>query len=568
MSTVEKPRQKPKPDRGPRRGLNWFSKTRKDRPAKRNALPPATVPPYRRNTIHPFFLFAAYATLAVLCLLYGASFGMNAPRLMVVFAIPIALVVVLGIWALPSGDYAPTGAVRWLFFAFFAALILWPNYLAIALPGLPWITLIRLTGVPLMLTMLVCASVSKQFRQDLGAVLAADPWVPRLLLAFVAVQAATLVFSKSPGTSLNRFLVAQLNWTAIFFAACYVFRRPGAVQAWARIFLIAGGILCAIGIVEARQGVVLWAGHIPSFLKIGDESVLKSLAGMARAFGSIAHRVQATSSTPLGPAEYLGLTMPLALHFVIAGKSPIERAACAVYIPLAVYVIVLTDSRLGIVASLLSPAFYLFFWGVRRWRTRQADVIAPAVVLSYPAFFCLFIAATFFVGRLRASVWGSGAEQASTDSRKIQWATGMPKVWHAPWGHGQGRSAEVLGYYAMDGTLTIDSYFLGLLLDYGFLGFTLYLAFFLRSAWTGGSSAFRSRSKDTELLIAMPLAVSILNFIVIKAVFSQEDNHPIAYMMAAGCLALAYRSRLETARETPAPPSGRSSKTVGKRLRA
>lgn len=566
MSTVEKPRQKSKPDRAAKRRFNWFAKMRRDTAAKKPSAPEPLISPYRRNSKRPIIHALAYIALALACVFYGVSFGMNAPRLMVMFALPIALIVVLSIWALPSGDYAPTSAIRWLFFAFFASLILWPNYLAIALPGLPWITLIRLTGVPLALTLLVCVSVSKQFREDLGAVLAADPWVVRLLLGFVAIEAATLVFSKSPGTSVNRFFVSQLNWTAIFFASVYVFRRPGSVEVWARIFLCVGAVLCVIGILEAREGAVLWAKHIPSFLKI-DESVMKYLAPNARAFGNVLHRVQATSSTALGLAEYLGLTMPIALHFVLAGRSVWERGLSIVYIPLAIWVIILTDSRLGMVASLLSPALYLLFWGVRRWQTRKADVIAPAVVLSYPAFFSLFIAATFFVGRLRASVWGGGAEQASTDSRKIQWATGMPKVWHAPWGHGQGRAGAVLGYYAADGTLTIDSYMLGLLLDFGIIGFVLYVAFFLRAAWTGGSHAFRSHSADTEILLAMPLAISLLDFIVIKAVLSQEDNHPIAYMMAAGCLALAYRSRLLNASGTPTP-ARRSGKAIGKRIRA
>jgi O-antigen ligase len=297
-------------------------------------------------------------------------------------------------------------------------------------------------------------------------------------------------------------------------------------------------------------------------LKVGDDSVGKLLAGVARAYGSLAHRAQANSSTPLGFAEFLGLSMPLAIHFVVTGRSFLERALCVAYVPLAIFAIVLTDSRLGMVASLLAPALYVFFWGVRRWRTRRADMIAPTVVLSYPAMFCLFVAATFFIGRLRAKVWGNGAQDASNESRQVQWATGMPKVWEAPWGHGQGRAGIVLGYFAADGSLTIDSYFLSLLLEFGFIGFAIYVAFFLRSAWIGGNSAFRS-NKDREIEFAIPLAISLLNFLVIKSVFSQDDNHPLAFMMAAGCLALTYRSRLE--RDALVPPSRDSRKTVGRR---
>lgn len=564
MSTVEKPPRRPKRDRDPKRSFKWPGRRREAKPAKPIEAGPL-IPPFRRNAPRPLFTLAAYVILALLCLTYGAAFAMNAPRLMVVFAIPLVVIVVLSIWALPSGEYAPVSAIRWLYFAFFASLLLWPNYLAIALPGLPWITLVRLTGVPLAAAMLICVSVSKEFRRDIKEVLDTDPWIVRALLCFVAVETVTLVFSKNIGNSANRYFVSQINWTTIFFASCYVFRRPGAVEAWVKILLTAGTILCVLGIMEGRQGVVLWAGHVPPFLKIGDESLTKILSGMARAYGTITHRVQGIYSTPLAMAECLGLTMPFALHYLITRRSIVVRLFCVVYIPAAIYVIILTDSRLGMVATLLSAVFYLLMWGMRRWQTSRTDIIAPAVILSYPAVFTAFVAATFFVGRLRNSVWGGGAQQASTDSRKIQWAMGIPKVMHAPWGHGQGRSASVLGYYAMDGTLTIDSYFLLLLLDYGILGFLFYLTFFLRSAWRGAVSGFHA-SEDPELLLMMPLAVAMLNFVVIKAVFSQEDNHSLAFMMAAAALTLAWRSQRSKARyDATAPATDRLPKPTGTR---
>ena len=54
---------------------------------------------------------------------------------------PPAVVAFLVIWALPDLNWAPTRSLEWLFLPVLIALIGWPDYLAIELPGLPWITL-------------------------------------------------------------------------------------------------------------------------------------------------------------------------------------------------------------------------------------------------------------------------------------------------------------------------------------------------------------------------------------------------------------------------------------------
>jgi hypothetical protein len=128
---------------------------------------------------------------------------------------------------------------------------------------------------------------------------------------------------------------------------------------------------------------VPWAGHIPSFLRVDDPAVQRILAGGSGAATKV-HRVTATATTPLGLAEMLGLTAPFAMHFVL-GRYPLyARLAMGLYIPLAIYVILLTDSRLGVVACLISVMFYLLIWAAVRWYHERKSLFAPAIVLAYP----------------------------------------------------------------------------------------------------------------------------------------------------------------------------------------
>jgi hypothetical protein len=523
-----------------RRRIFRFARARKEPPARQQK---PLIGIYRRRATPLLVKVLAYSALGLFCLLYGGLFARYAPHLMVGFIAPLAAILVLGIWALPSGDYAPTGAIPWLFMGFFASRLLWPNYLALTLPGLPWITVIRIFGAPMAVVLLICTSVSRQFRDDVRAVLSTDWLLWRALVAFVATQILSIAFSSSPGSSTSRFIADSMNWVSVFFCGCYVFRQPGMADRWARLLIAMGFLLSLIGGLEFYQRRVVWGNHIPSFLTIDDEHLLGAiLAGAARASNGI-HRVMATSSTPLGFAEYLGMTMPFAMHFAVGRYSLFTRLFCAAYIPLAFATILTTDSRLGVVATLVSALAFLLLWSVRHWRYRRDSIIGPAIVLAYPAIFSIGVASTFVVGKLRNMVWGGGATAASTDGRKVQWAMGIPKIVSHPLGHGLGMGGSALGYVQPDGTITIDSYYLTLLMEYGFFGFAIYMAMFIWGAWIMGKTSMKA-PEDLEILLLMPLSVAILSMLIVKAVFSQEDNDPLLFMMLAAGLALIRRAKL------------------------
>lgn len=504
---------------------------------------------YRRS-VAPGWTILAVLVLVAACFTYGFYFSAMAPARIMPFTVPLAVLALMVVWGLPAGAYAPTRALEPLYFAFFAALILWPNYLAIALPGLPWVTMLRLIVVPLILVFLVCLSASPAFRRKLGQVLNTDKVIWRLLAAYVALQTFSLAISIDPGSSLNRYIIAQMNWTAIFFVSVVVFTRQGFATHWSRLLLVMLAVLCAVGIWENQLKHVPWAGHIPSFFKIEDEAVLRILAGASRAATKI-YRVQATATTPLGLAEVLGLAVPFAIHMVIDRNPIIVRVLGALFIPLAVYVILLTDSRLGVVAALGSVMVYLLIWGLIRWRQERDGLIGPAVVLTYPAIFVAFVAATFFIGRLRNQVWGDGSQAASDDSRMEQWAMAIPKLMARPIGYGFSKGGTALGFTNGAGVLTIDSYYISVLLELGIAGFVVYYGLMLRAAWTAASTVVGSR-QDQEIRLLLPIAVAIINFVVVKSVLSQDANHPLIFMMLGAVVALTYRSRALALQHNPA----------------
>src|SRR5581483_6665167 len=172
------------------------------KPASSEALLPALAEyqPLKRSKLKRIFGLIA---LMLFCFIYGFFFSVLVPNYFAFLIIPVIFLALLTIWALPDVSWAPTRQLTWFFYAFFIGLISWPNYLAIALPGLPWITLIRLTSFPMTLLLLICYSTSLQFRADLGRALRSVSAIYVLLCIFVVIQLISIGLSKNISASIQ-----------------------------------------------------------------------------------------------------------------------------------------------------------------------------------------------------------------------------------------------------------------------------------------------------------------------------------------------------------------------------
>ena len=480
----------------------------------------------------------ASSALMLFCFIYGFFFSLIAPFNFVFLVSPLIFVAFLVIWVLPDTIRAPVRPLEWLFFAMFLSLAVWPNYLAIALPGLPWITMIRLTSFPLFLTLLVCLSVSTEFRRQLIGSFRSLPAIPILFGAFVAIQFISIGLSSETGGSIQKFVVAQTTWTASFVIAAFVFLYPGQMRRWAAIFWAMAAFVSVMSIVEYRVGHVLWLGHIPSFLKIEDESVQRILAGSMRA-GTDRYRTQATFGSPLSLAEFIALSLPFVLHFITARFSRPTRVAAIISVPILLYGCFLTDSKLGTVGCLAGIVMYGFAIAFQNWRKNKQSLVAATFVFSYPAGLCLVVASLMFVGRFRRIILGDSSHSASTDARYTQYTMGFDRLMEWPFGYGIGMGGDALGFgLNTHGMMTIDTYYLSIVLEYGILGFIIFYGIFAIAIFEGGRRSLFAPSQNEDRSFLLPITISLMIFIIIKSVFSQQENHPIIFMMLGAMVAL------------------------------
>ncbi len=469
---------------------------------------------------------------------YGLVLGMTGRLYLMALVVPLVVMALLIIWVLPESKNPPLRAVRFFLFGFIMVLLGWPDYLAFDLPGLPWITAVRLFAFPLAAVLLISLSTSSRFRAEIAETLAATPWTWKLVAAFAAIAAMSVAFSKDPAFSANRFVVAMLYWIMIYFCCAWVFRKPGAAMTFAAMIWGFAVLMSLAGALEWRMQALPWAGHIPSFLTIDDPVLQTILAAKSRATTGI-YRIQSKFLTPLSFAEFLALSTPVVLFFVLYGRSLLVKLAAGLSILLIGFCVYRTDSRLGMGGFMLSFLMMLLAWAVLRWRQVKGSILGPAVTLAYPALFAAFITATFFVGRLRVMVWGGGAQSFSSQAREEQVSQGIPMILSQPWGRGIGRGAAELGFTNPGGILTIDTYFLQVGLEFGVIGFLVYYGMFVAQAYYSAFAILKART--TEQMLVAPLIMALVNFVVIKTVLSQQENHAFVFAILGTLTALIWR---------------------------
>jgi hypothetical protein len=525
---------------------------------------PVVLKPFTARISRPWRIVGRIATvlLGIACVLYGFGYAITTPFLLKQFLAPLIPLACLTVWALPESASKPTPAVENLFWAFFCAAMLWPAYLAIALPGLPWISAVRLIGLPLAITLLVRLSTSTPFRNEVGLTVRTIPYLGPLMAAFSAIQVFSILVSDQPVTSLDSVIDNLIGWTAIFFVACYIFLRPGAAERWTAAYCICAVAVCFLGVWERHLEHVPWGTHVPKFFAVNDESVQRALIGTRR-LGVGDYRVEGVESTSLGMAEFLALATPFLLHYIGGPFRTPVKLASILALPLVFVVILSTQARLGMVGFFLSVLLYLVIWGVNRWKTAKGSLLGPAIVLAYPAIFLAFLGASFTVQRLRTIVWGNGQTAASNEGRMEQLQKGIPMVFQRPWGYGAGRGAEKLGYMTPGGTLTIDNYFLLVALDWGILGFLVYYGMILMVTWNAARYGWISHQRAREHTLLIPAGIALAEFFVIKSIFSQTHNHALTFMIMGMVAALIYRIRFGVpGDELPKNPAAASAGTV------
>lgn len=491
--------------------------------------------------------------LAVYCGLTGAALALLPPQLMFTLAVPPILGVAFILWLLPDGGHVPEKSMATLLVAWIVANALWPNYLALDLPGLPWINPSRIISFALLAMGLVAFSSSSKLRGETSAVLRALPVLGFAFWAFWAMTVITIPLSGAVPYSLNKWFNNQIFWTFMFVLAAWLATKPGTMTRVARVLVWSAILVSCEAVYEYSIQMVPWANSIPSWLKVDEALMGNVLTGGTRS-GTDIYRARGTFNHPLILAEYLGIMYPFMVHATIKARSPLAKSALILGLLVTLAAMYLTNARSGMIGFFMSVFLYGGFAAFRYWRRRRDSLIGVSTISMLPIAAIAFLMLSLTWTRLHNMTFGGGQHQPSSDARAAQWNQGMPKVWSNPVGHGPGRAGETLSYYNLGGEGTIDTYYLSLLLEYGFVGF---LSFMVMFAWQAvyGLRMFLIADDGEESLVG-PATIGLLNFVVIKSVLSSEFNMPLAFVFLGFLFAIALRQRARLGSVAATPSYG------------
>lgn len=488
-------------------------------------------------------------------ILVGLGVGLSAPFLIEgaaeVYGLGFGAIVLAGIWVMPRLRSFDDRSLWVLFLVMLALFCIYPQYIALRITGLPWISPVRLVLAVLLIGWLYALRTSPDMQERLKGYIARNKVFFGLFAVFTASQALGVLTSKQPADAATKLALFQFYWTFPFLAVLSLVRTQSRLDLFLKMFLVFATIQCLVGFLEARQERLLWLDYLPPGFAADSEVLQRILQGAFRAEG---YRVQGSFSVSLLYAEFLVLMLPFALFAFLEGRSwPMRLFALAVAVCVlpAQY---LSGSRLGMVGALTVFALLGVLYAVRAWRNDRRSMYGPFLILLLPFGFMAFAAAFASSRRLRVMTIGGGQHQASTDSRLEMWAMSPPKLLERPlFGHGPGRAAETLGFTNPSGTLTIDSYWLSALLEFGAVGA---VALFGMLAWCVyvGIRAYLDPSNPHGRL-GGPLALALIAFGIIKLVLSQVDNHLIVFVMMA--LIILVRTGLDPLAQAAASPGGR-----------
>lgn len=485
---------------------------------------------------------AAFIALILFSMVLGYFIAILPAELLIFPAIPSLVLVGLILWALPDIGRVPKTVNSTLLSIFVAANFIWPAYVALNLPGLPWLNPQRITLLILLIGGLYGYSTSSVMRtQTLQAARSAPVIFKSFLVYLVAMTIALPLAGSQITFSITKWANNQIYWTFLFFVTAFIVSKTGGMITLAKGIMVAGLVTALISIPETIIERVPWVGYVPSWL-IGDPLIYERVSGSQARLDFLGYRARASFGVSLSFAEFLSVPLPFFIHAAVRADGFVRKALLTSAAVLIAYsMAILTGARSGMNGLIIGAFGYLAFWTYRRWRTRPHDMIGAAAVLSFPVAVVGFAVLTLFWRRLYVMVIGGGQHSFSNQAREVQWNRAFEKLMQNPIGYGTDRAGTVIGYTNPGGEGTLDSGYINVLIDTGIIGFAAFMTFAIAAIFKGLSLGMHS--KDEELQLAAPAAIAVAAILVIKSVLSQQENLPLLFILGGAICGLAYRAK-------------------------
>lgn len=511
--------------------------------------------PYTRRVndmTHKLRKTLAVSTMMLVAVIVGFFIAVLPVQLIAIPAVPLVVMLLLVLWMAPDVDPELDRPFRILFLLYTGLALIWPHYIAFVLPGVGYLTPPRLVLIPLFAVSIYMVSTSSRAR---GMILESFNTSPLAKWTFIFFISAQAIITIAMNTFSSRWLIGLVIWYFMTAAAMVYFSYENTVRKFIGLFLLGVVVVCLTTYAEYLENLKFWMDWIPTWLHGDPELWDKVYLGSGRA-GTDIYRASGILLTPVTVGEFIAFTAPFTVWWMITAKSARDRLIGIVVIVSLALGAWGSYSRTTFVGLIVGLGVFGFLWSIRRYLRsgRDRDLVGPAAVWAFPVMAFLTLLSVLFVGRVRRAVLGGAEHQSSNDARKIQWEKTFDLLEKNPFGYGNGRAGELIGYKNPGrDNYTVDGYYMTLFVDFGVLPTVGFVLFFIACAWVASRTYLRAMTPDEDSSVAV--AAGLVVFLITKLVSAQTEVNFVMFPVAGMALALAARQqrRMRIAEAAPRP---------------
>lgn len=467
---------------------------------------------------------------------FALLMGMALPLLpirfsIVAFGLVVLILAVVCVLLLPDKRRVPYRLIYAVFGIAVLMSFLWPNFAYVPIPALPTKNPERLVWATAIAYWLYTLSTNRELRERLARRIS-QPGIAWLVFGLMAWRALSVPFSEY--SIYGVYLVVREYFEylpALLFPLTWL-RDLDDVRRLARWLLYAVAATCVLALAEYVRGENLFIAFVPydptneGFLRAVVESKLRG--GQYRVQGSFDH--------PLLLAQFLGIALPLLLWLGWTDPSWRIRLLTLGTLLLLPAVMWFTRTRMALGLSAFIGALavtLVVLAAARRPRTDNSNLRAAIGLVALAAVGTAVLAfmVQLAIGRTQEEASSSMVRLMMLE-RAVEATASSPLVGEGPGIGGFQAAARGAG-----GLVTLDSYWLLLLLESGLPALLMLLALLAAGSWRVVVAMRNGLDRPTDRA-RLAFGLAALSFSLSSAVLGTPHNLPLMFMVLAALVAL------------------------------
>lgn len=423
---------------------------------------------------------------------------------------------------------------------------MFPSYLGMRVAGVIFNMPRALTMVMITLILIEIAAnrctiprISRVCRHSGGSLL--------LVAGYLGFRFASAFASDDAGMSFNAVISEIITSSVFLYIGIYFVRALDRFDKLIVAIVVAGGVICVIGMVEAAIQRNIVAAAFPMMEVTDDDYLRIALAEKLRG----TYRVQSTFFHPLAFASYLVLLIPLGIYCVQRAKNAGTKAFFFAVLGVMGVDASYTGSRAALLVMAIIALVYWTRFSLNLLNkppyVRRAVGITNLCIIAVVVVCAVPVAQHLVKGK-------SQDEQSSSSGRLVQLEKGGEAVLENPvLGVGPRMAGKFAGIKDRYGD-TVDNWYLTVVVESG-LGALFCFVGILTAIVLMGKRLMLSHPRSGRIRqLSQAIGIGVVVFGLFLLILSLHDEtFPYLFLLMGGLMSMrdiSVRTRLETASRT------------------